>query len=711
MRKFASRVESGGNSHRLRVASTGVGLGTVGVTTPFVGREAELAALAADLDAAIAGRGGVVLLAGEPGIGKTRLARELASLAAARGVLVLWGRCWEGEGAPAFWPWVQVVRAYIQASAPAALRQDLGAGAPDITQLVPAVSERLPGVPVPPPMEPEAARFRLFDSLAGFLRAAAGRQPLLLVLDDLHWADALSLALLRFVSRELEHARLLVVGCYRHTEVDQAPALMAAVADLSRGQRHRRLPLGGLDQPEVASFVASVAGVAPSAALAAAVYRQTDGNPFFVTEVVRLLASQGRLDAGSATVLGGGLPEGISEGVKAVVAERLGRLSHDCQQVLEVAAVVGRDFELRVLQPACGMDGDQLLGLLEEAEAARVIEPVPGGLGRWWFAHGLVREVLYESLPAARRMRLHGLVGQALEASYAADPGPHLAELAHHFVAAAPTGQVARAVRAATLAGRHALEVLAWEDAAGLFERALAALELAEQPDQRQRCELLLALGEARMAASDVAAARAAYQQAGELARQLGWPEALARAGLGLGLESTVGIVDPVEVGLLQQALAALGEGDSLLRARVLARLARAWLFIRQVEQRRALSEEAVRLARRLGDLATLAAVLYDRHLAIWGPDQTEGSMRGWPMPPRWSSWPSGSMTGRWCCGAGGFAASTCWSWATWRASTPTWRPPSRPPRSCGSCATVGSCCWLAPPARCWSAASPRPRS
>ena len=509
-----------------------------------------MAALTADLDAAAGGRGGVVLVAGEPGIGKTRLAEELAAAAVARGALALWGRCWEGEGAPAFWPWIQVVRAYVQTVDPAALRSEMGAGAADIAQVVSAVRDQLPELPAPPSVEPEAARFRLFDSLAGFLRTAAARRPLLLVLDDLHWADAPSLALLRFLGRELEHATgPLVVGIYRHTEVDRGQPLVATLADLTRGQHSRRLLLGGLDEREVAGFVALVAGVAPSPELASAVYRQTDGNPFFVTEVVRLLASQSRLDhaEGGSPALAAGLPEGV----RAVVAERLGRLSDGCRQVLEVAAVVGRDFELRVLEPASGLDSDRLLELLEEAEAARVITEVPGGLGRWRFAHALVREVLYEGLPAARRVRLHGRVGEALEAVYAADPGPHLAELAHHFVVAAPGGQAMgdRAVRVATAAGRRALELLAWEEAAGLFERALAALELAEQPDQQQRCQLLLALGEARMAAGDVAAARSAYQQTAELAKRIDAPEALARAALGLGLVVTGGTVDPVELG------------------------------------------------------------------------------------------------------------------------------------------------------------------
>ena len=593
------------------------------MTTPFVGREAELASLAADLDAAAAGRGGVVLVGGEPGIGKTRLAEELDAQATACGVLVLWGRCWEGEGAPAFWPWVQVVRAYLQTADPVVLRREMGAGAADIAQVVPAVRECLPDLPTPPPVEPEAARFRLFDSLAGFLRAAAARRPLLLVLDDLHWADAPSLALLRFVSRELEHATgPLVVGIYRHTEVDTGHPLLGTLADLTRGQHHRRLLLGGLDQREVASFVGLVAGVEPSLKLAAAVHQQTDGNPFFVTEVVHLLASQGRLRHGEADlpVQAAALPEGV----RAVVAERLARLSDDCRQVLEVAAVLGRDFELRALQPASGLEGDRVLVLLEEAEAARVVVAVPGGLGRWRFAHALVREVLYEGQPAARRIRLHARVGGVLEALYVGDPGPHLAELAHHFVAAAPGGEVARAVRVATAAGRRALELLAWEDAADLFEHALAALELTERPDQHQRCQLLLAVGEARMAASNVAAARAAYQQAGELAKRIGAAETLARAGLGLGLEFTSGIIDPVEVGLLENALVTLGRTDSPLRARVLARLARALLFTPQADRRLTLSEQAIKLARHLDDPATLAAVLYDHHLVIWGSERAE---------------------------------------------------------------------------------------
>jgi DNA-binding CsgD family transcriptional regulator len=592
-------------------------------TPPFVGRAGELAALAADLDAAVAGHGGVVLLAGEPGIGKTRLAEELAAQATARGALALWGRCWEGEGAPAFWPWVQLVRAYLQASDPAELGHDMGAGAGAIAQVVAAVAERLPDLPAPPPVEPEAARFRLFDSLSAFLRAAAARRPLLLILDDLHWADAPSLALLRFLSPELEPAGPLVVGIYRPGEVDRDHPLLPTLADLTRGRR-RELLLQGLEQRDVASFVTQMAGIEPSPELVAALHRRTDGNPFFVTEMVRLLFGEG-WPAGRGLVAPM-LTTPLPESVRAVVAARLGRLSGDCQRVLELAAVVGRDLDLRLLQTAGGLEGARLLELLEEAEAAGVVTAVANELGRWRFAHDLVREVLYEGLPAARRVRLHGLVGEALEGIHGDDPGPRLAELAHHFVAAAPGGGADRAVRVATLAGRYALDVLAWEDAAALFERALAALELAERPDQRRRCELLLSLGEARMAASDVSAARDAYARAGQLGRRIGAPEVLARAGLGLGLVVAGGIVDPDEVRLLEEALAALGEDDGPLRARVAARLGRALGYTPETERRLALSEGAVALARRLADPATLASVLFDRHMAIWGAGGAESA-------------------------------------------------------------------------------------
>ena len=530
-----------------------------------------------------------------------------------------------GGGRAPFWPWVQVVRGYVQVQAgdPASLRHDLGAGAADIAQLVPAVHDCIPDLPAPPPLEPEAARFRLFDSLAGFLRAAAARRPLLLVLDDLHWADVPSLALLRFMSRELEGTGPLVVGSYRQGEVGQGHPLLAAVADLARGQ-HRWLLLGGLGQRDVASFVAVVAGAEPSVELAAEVYRQTDGNPFFVTEVVRLLASQGRLDpaARGAAVLGSGLPEGV----RAVVAERLGRLS-------TTAGRSWRSPRWWAATSSCGC-------------CSRPAALIPSGYWCCWRRPrppGWPRRSVVGSAAGGSRTRSSGrcctracsprgactCTGWSGRRSRLSTPPtrgriwrswPTIWSRRHP----AAGRRRPRRCRWPPWPGRRALEVLAWEDAAELFERALAALELAERPGPQQRCELLLAVGEARMAASDVPAARTAYQQAGELARRIGSPEALARAGLGLGSEFTSGVVNPVQVGLLEEALTALGKADSPLRARVLAGLARALVSTPQVERRLALSEDAVQMARRLGEPATLAAVLFGRHLAVWGSERAE---------------------------------------------------------------------------------------
>jgi len=290
----------------------------------FIGREPELTRLRAMLEAACAGSGSVALLAGELGIGKTRMAEELAVHAGLRDIRVLWGRCYEGDGAPPFWPWVQVIRAAVRGQEPDALLAELGSAAADIAALVPAVRERLPGLPVAPSVEPAQARFRLFDSITAFLTGAAARQPLVLILDDLHWADAPSLLLLSLVARELRSARLLVVGTCREGEGGQH-ALAEILADLAREPVAVYFRLRGLGEPQVARFIEAVAGWHPSAPLVAAVYQQTEGNPFFVTELVRLLAAEGQ----PMSAPGGALPLAIPPTVRAAIGRRLGPRAGD----------------------------------------------------------------------------------------------------------------------------------------------------------------------------------------------------------------------------------------------------------------------------------------------------------------------------------------------------------------------------------------------
>jgi predicted ATPase len=259
----------------------------------FVGREREMAVLRAALEDACGGDGRLCLLAGEPGIGKTRTVHEFATYAGQHGAQVLLGRCYDGAGAPPFWPWLQVIRTYIAHRTPEHLRAEMGTGAAAIAHVFAEVRQALPDLPPLPALEATQERFRFFDSLTTCLKNAAQRQPLLLVLDDLHWADTPSLLLLQFLAREMCQARLCIVGTYRDVALDQHHPLTHTLGELVREPGHQRLCLQGLSQDEVACFLASTIGATPHEAVAAFLYRQTEGNPFFLTEVVRLLATSG----------------------------------------------------------------------------------------------------------------------------------------------------------------------------------------------------------------------------------------------------------------------------------------------------------------------------------------------------------------------------------------------------------------------------------
>jgi tetratricopeptide (TPR) repeat protein len=482
-----------------------------------------------------------------------------------------------------------------------------------VAQLLPEVAEVVPDLEPPPSLDPETARFRLFDAVASFLRRAARETSLVMILDDLHWADRSSLLLLEHVARVLAESRVLLVGTYRDVEVSRHHPLSDTLAELIRQPVTSRLALHGLSEAEVARCIAAVSGTEPAPEVVAAVHSQSEGNPFFVGEIARLLVSEHRLGANSRLELT------IPEGVREVIDRRLNRLTESCNRLLAVAAVEGRDFDLNVVSEAAGLPASDVLEILDEAVDAHLVTETGHGPGRYRFAHALVREVVYTGLRATERARLHHGVGEAIERHQQAETDARLAELAHHFLQCATIGDADKAVEYASRAGRLALDMLAYEQAAGHLEGALRALTFAHQDDGYRRGELLLVLGEAQRAAGDLAPARASYEQAATVAKRIGAAELLARAALGLGVEFTVGVVDDVEIRLLEEALTALGNGDSPLRARVLARLAKALLWTRQEDRRAALSEQAVQVARRVGDPGTLAAVLHDRHMAIWG--------------------------------------------------------------------------------------------
>jgi DNA-binding CsgD family transcriptional regulator/tetratricopeptide (TPR) repeat protein len=613
--------------------------------TPFIGRASELAALSAGLDGAIGGQGRLVLVGGEPGIGKTRLAEEVATLARERGARVLWGRCFEGEGAPAFWPWLQILRALLHDMD----RDELHAVRPDgaavVAQLLPEMHDRMSepsrmsaGPPPEGAPDPAQARFRQFDAITDLLVTAARDRPLALMLDDLHWADTPSLLLLQFLASAMRDAALLLVGGYRDSEVTRGHPLTRTLAELTREPHAQRILLGGLPEPDVARCIELTTGVAPSPPLALTVAQGTEGNPLFVIEIARLLAAEGRLQPeapvtsavspdGPAPVATVALPEAggrllIPPSVREVIGRRLDRLSPDCERMLTVAAVIGREFDVAMVARVGELGGGPILELLEQAEAARVVTPIADVPGRYRFAHAIIRETLYDELPSARRIRLHHQVGETLASLWQADVDAHAAELTHHFVQAVPSAGIDRAVTFARRAGDRALRLLAYEDAARHYQTALRVQAAGEPVDDVLRCELLLALGEAQTRSGDFAPARETLREAATLARSLGKAELLAHAAVSIAAGVRMGRLDPGLIGLMEEAVDAVATEDSALRVQVLAGLATALVWSGGDSGSQAeLAEAAVAIARRVGDPGTLARALAAWCLAVWRPD------------------------------------------------------------------------------------------
>jgi tetratricopeptide (TPR) repeat protein len=589
---------------------------------PFVGRERELIELRAALDGAFAGQGSLLMLVGEAGIGKTRLAEQIARQGIDQGAMMLWGRCSEEGDAPAYWPWIQVVRAAIRRLAPEALATHMGASAVHLAPLLPELRDLLPGLPAArsePPADPDRARFQLFDAAASFVESLTAAHPLVIVLDDLHAADRPSLMLLGLLARELRDAPVLLLGCYREVEVRQRPELSALLGEV--GRHARRLPLRGISEADLGRYIERTAGFVPPMSVVAAVHRATDGNPFFVEEVVCLLAAEGRLVKSAS-----GLPArlGIPEGVREAIRRRLAPLEIGCDEVLSTAAVVGRTFDVGCLERVAERPRAWLIEVLDECLAVGVVQEVADAPGRYVFSHALIRDTLYEDIPAARRLDLHRRIGMALEDVYGADRDPHLPELAHHFFAAAPVGDAHKALEYCVAAARRACRLLACEEAIAHYQRALRTLAFVEVAEP-ERCDLLLALGEAQDLAGDIEGAKVTFHRAAEIARTIGAKELLARAALGSGgqwaTKFTASPFDKSDIGLLEEALGALGPADGAFRAKLLARLALSLYLAGRREQGIPLGAEAVDLARRLDDPGALAYALRVQHGGLLGPD------------------------------------------------------------------------------------------
>jgi DNA-binding CsgD family transcriptional regulator len=548
----------------------------------FVGRQRELQLFATRLQDALTGHGSVVLLAGEPGIGKTRLAEQVAELAAGLDMPCRWGRATDEEGSPPYWPLRQVLRGG-NASAQAA-----GGPAP----------LELPDESLGP-----SQRFRLFESVAEALTAGAAPNGLLVVLDDLQWADPASLQLVVHLARAIATARLLVVATYRDTETGDREQLRRALAALGRESVVTRVRLVGLTEAEVGAHLAQLTGHPPDPAVAATVSRRTQGNPFFVAELGRLLADSDAIDAG--------LPGGVRDAIQ----ERLDRLTSPCRTLLSSAAVLGSDVDPAYLAAVNAAPVGDVLAALDEAAAAGIT----GEPARCRFAHDLVRETARLRLPTAARMNLHLRAAEYLAGR--ADAASRAAELAFHYLESLPVGDPLVAANWAQRAGDVAMAQLAWEQAAELYGRALVAG--AELP-AADRAGLLLARARAQVLAYDVRAARESVQAAADLARGLADAELLGQAAV--ILEGTSDFAwAPTGRALCAEALARLPDRDTPLRARLLAQLAvdHAMVTMRDSDDDggATLSAQALAMAERLDDHAALVAALRARQTAFGGPD------------------------------------------------------------------------------------------
>ncbi len=582
----------------------------------FVGRERELGTLDALVEQLAQRRGAIAAIAGEPGIGKSRTAQALADLAAARGIRAYWGRCNEEPGAPPYWPWTQIFERWVAACDDADLHRILGSGAAPIAEVVPAIPARLGDLPpLPTSGDPMRTRFVLFDAISGFLRRAAAHSPLLLIIDDMHWADASSLRLLEFLAANLGDSALLLLITYRDIELSRRHPLSGTLGELARHAGFRRLRLTGLSREETAR-VMTMGPDSPQVAapLLDAVHEQTEGNPLFVLEMARLLAQEGMLDrwAGDPrTSRPVSAPMRIPEGVKETIGRRLNRLSQVANDVLGCAAVIGRSFALAVLERIVDERASaSVAAALEEARQASVVEEL-GEPGHYRFAHALIRETLYEEIAAPVRARLHLAVARAIEAVHAVELEGQMPALAHHYVSALPGGDAGRAVECAVLAARRADLLLAHEETARYYRLALLAAESSAGADRLSLAKMRNALGEALTKAGEYLAAHDAFEEAARLARECGSEDELARAALGFEMASWApGQPGVAAATMLREALAALRSGDSVTKVRLLSALARALIFCGNETQAIGVHRQAITMARRVGNRSALMSAL-----------------------------------------------------------------------------------------------------
>jgi DNA-binding CsgD family transcriptional regulator/tetratricopeptide (TPR) repeat protein len=586
--------------------------------SPFVGRASELGVLHGLVPRRDGDGRRIALIGGEAGSGKSRLVREFARAEAAGGVTVLYGACDAVVRTP-YRPFVEALELLVRATDTDTLRRDLGPAGGELARLLPELRVRVPDLPEPVAADADTERHRLHSVVCDLLAGATERSPLLLVLEDGHWADASTLLLLRHLARAASVPRLLVVATFRDTEVDVPVDLAETLADLRRADEVVRLKLDGLNEDEIVEFVVRAAGGADDAALrslAVAIHALTEGNPFLVCELWRALLETGALSVEGGTVrLTRPLEEiATPQSVREVVSQRVARLDPHSRDLLELAAVAGQVFDLDLLQRAShGSAGPA--GALDAAVRSGMVEEVPARSLAYRFTHELVRRALYDRLSALRRAELHLEVAKAIE--LAEGSASRLADLAYHYAAASPLGARTKAIEYSLLAAEAAARALAFEEQASSL---CTALEIGID-DAPRRAAAQLELGAAYFRGGMSLESLAAFRAAAEIARELADAELFAEAAI--GFENSCwrpGISDAGALELLEEAVGMLPAGDSLLLVRVLAGLTRALDFQGAHGRGATVRAEAVEMARRFGDREGLATTLMR---AYWSRGET----------------------------------------------------------------------------------------
>jgi DNA-binding CsgD family transcriptional regulator/tetratricopeptide (TPR) repeat protein len=576
---------------------------------PIVGRARELEVFRAAFDRMLAGRRQLVLISGEPGIGKTRCAEALADVAEDQGALVLWGSCREEAGAPPYWPWVQIIRAYVDASSLDEVRFNMGTAAKDIAAFIPELIDSSHHTPQTPGAIADvgAARFRTLDAIRHFFHQATQQVPITLLLDNLHWADTPSLSLLEFLSQELLRSRLLIVGTYRDADASRKTPLLSTLGGLSRDSEVQRVHLGGLSQVAIGEVAERLCNVSLSEPAIKMIYQRTDGNPLFAIELIKVLIDE---SAGAEIPA---RPARIPAGVHETIGRRLIRLSDRCNELLSVAAVYGRQFTAGEIAVATDEDVQHVLDGLEAAVQAGIVQSSLDVSGSYQFTHALIRETIYEDLPPADRLRLHGRAGDALVSVHSARPEPALTRIAHHYHEAAALGNTDKAVVYALRAADSAVRMYAYEDALLHYDRAIETLESAGLMHDERLARAYILKGSALFHLGQVQPSIEVLLEAIKRTRELGSAELLVDVLMLLAMASSH-VAQQHIVPLLERALALLPTADSAARAKALATLAFAKSTVTDRSRIQLLVDEALDVASRSAD-ATARCACY--HLAI----------------------------------------------------------------------------------------------